>query len=140
MNRIPLIIDTTEQNSIKELPVDDNLDLTGNSIIGAVNAEFTGRVVSDEIEVNTVLSSEIASEGDLTLRSATGNRVQVTNGPFRLPVVTLSERDELTPLFGDMIYVTDISEVQVYVEIFDYDIDANPIPGWASLFIPPIAL
>lgn len=140
MNRIPLILDTNEQNTIKELPVDDNLDLTGNNIVGAVDGEFTGKLTSDTIEINSVLTSSITSDGDLNLESATGNRVQVSGGPFRLPIMTLAERDSLSPSFGDLVYISDTSEVQVYVEIFDYDVDTNPIPGWANLFIPPIAL
>jgi hypothetical protein len=40
-NRFPLIVDSQNQN-IKELPSGDNLDLTGNSIVGLVNLTATG--------------------------------------------------------------------------------------------------
>ena len=33
-NRIPLIVDTTDGNKIKELPVGDNLDLTNSNLVG----------------------------------------------------------------------------------------------------------
>ena len=33
-NRIPLIVDTTDGNKIKELPVNDNLDLTNSNLVG----------------------------------------------------------------------------------------------------------
>ena len=38
-NRIPLIVDTTDGNKIKELPVSDNLDLTGSSIVNVVSVQ-----------------------------------------------------------------------------------------------------
>ena len=39
-NRIPLVVDTTDGNKIKELPVGDNLDLGGSGLtnVGTVNA------------------------------------------------------------------------------------------------------
>ena len=33
-NRIPLIVDRDDENKLKELPVGDNLDLTGSGIVG----------------------------------------------------------------------------------------------------------
>ena len=33
-NRIPLIVDTTDGNKIKELPINDNLDLTNSNLVG----------------------------------------------------------------------------------------------------------
>lgn len=41
-NRIPLIVDRDDQNKLKELPVGDNLNLTGSGIVGAGNIEATG--------------------------------------------------------------------------------------------------
>ena len=33
-NRIPLVVDTADGNKIKELPVNDNLDLTNSNLVG----------------------------------------------------------------------------------------------------------
>ena len=41
-NRIPLIVDRDDSNKLKELPIGDNLDLTGSGIIGAGNITATG--------------------------------------------------------------------------------------------------
>lgn len=39
-NRIPLVVDTSDGNKIKELPINDNLDLTNSNLVG-VNAIST---------------------------------------------------------------------------------------------------
>jgi hypothetical protein len=41
-NRIPLIVDRDDGNKLKELPIGDNLNLTGSGIVGAGNIEATG--------------------------------------------------------------------------------------------------
>lgn len=45
-NRIPLIVDRDDSNKLKELPVGDNLNLTGSGIIGAGNIEATGLTIA----------------------------------------------------------------------------------------------
>ena len=44
-NRIPLIVDRDDQNKLKELPIGDNLDLTGSGIVGAGNITATGLTI-----------------------------------------------------------------------------------------------
>ena len=44
-NRIPLIVDRDDQNRLKELPIGDNLDLTGSGIVGAGNITATGLTI-----------------------------------------------------------------------------------------------
>ena len=46
-NRIPLIVDRDDENKLKELPVGDNLDLTGSGIIGAGNIQATGLTINN---------------------------------------------------------------------------------------------
>ena len=41
-NRIPLIVDRDDSNKLKELPIGDNLDLTGSGITGAGMISATG--------------------------------------------------------------------------------------------------
>ena len=41
-NRIPLIVDRDDSNKLKELPIGDNLDLTGSGITGAGTISATG--------------------------------------------------------------------------------------------------
>ena len=38
-NRIPLVVDTTDGNKIKELPVGDNLDLTNSQLVNAASVQ-----------------------------------------------------------------------------------------------------
>ena len=45
-NRIPLVVDRDDQNKLKELPVGDNLNLTGSGIVGAANIEATGLTIA----------------------------------------------------------------------------------------------
>jgi len=45
-NRIPLIVDTDDGNKLKELPVGDNLNLTGSGIVGAGNVQATSLTVA----------------------------------------------------------------------------------------------
>ena len=40
-NRIPLVVDTADGNKIKELPIGDNLNLTGSGITGAGSISAT---------------------------------------------------------------------------------------------------
>ena len=45
-NRIPLVVDRDDRNKLKELPVGDNLNLTGSGIVGAGNIEATGLTIA----------------------------------------------------------------------------------------------
>jgi len=45
-NRIPLIVDRDDSNKLKELPIGDNLNLTGSGIVGAGNVEATGLTIA----------------------------------------------------------------------------------------------
>jgi len=44
-NRIPLIVDRDDSNKLKELPIGDQLDLTGSGIVGAGNITATGLTI-----------------------------------------------------------------------------------------------
>lgn len=57
-NRFPLIVDTADSNKIKELPSGDNLQLSGNSIIGVVN--ITG---SGTLNVESIIAANITKAG-----------------------------------------------------------------------------
>jgi len=45
-DRIPLIVDTADGNKLKELPIGDNLNLTGSGIIGAGNIAATSLTIA----------------------------------------------------------------------------------------------
>lgn len=45
-DRIPLIVDTADGNKLKELPIGDNLNLTGSGVIGAGNIAATSLTIA----------------------------------------------------------------------------------------------
>lgn len=45
-NRIPLVVDTGDGNKLKELPIGDNLNLTGSGIVGAGNIAATSLTIA----------------------------------------------------------------------------------------------
>jgi len=51
-NRYPLILDTTDNNKIKEIQAGDNLDLSDNSIVGVQNITAIGTINAADIKVN----------------------------------------------------------------------------------------
>lgn len=51
-NRFPLVLDTTDNNKIKEIQAGDNLNLTDNSIVGVQNITALGTINAADIQVN----------------------------------------------------------------------------------------
>ena len=51
-NRFPLVLDTTDNNKIKEIQAGDNLNLTDNSITGVQNIFAAGTINASDIKVN----------------------------------------------------------------------------------------
>ena len=57
-NRFPLILDTTDNNKIKELPSGDNLDLTGSGINAVEAITSSSTVTSKDIKITGYTTSE----------------------------------------------------------------------------------
>ena len=68
-DRYPLVIDTTNGNSIKELPEDDNLNLRTNDIVNVQNINALGIIDAAEIRVN----GESITNSDIVFEGITGN-------------------------------------------------------------------
>ena len=51
--RYPLVIDTTDNNKIKEIPSGDNLNLSGNSIVNAINVTASGVLSGNSLVLDT---------------------------------------------------------------------------------------
>ena len=51
-NRFPLVLDTTDNNKIKEIQTGDNLNLADNSIVGVQNITALGTINAADIKVN----------------------------------------------------------------------------------------
>lgn len=68
-NRFPLIVDTSDSNKIKEIPSGDNLQLSGNDIVGVVNITGSGTLTIESVSatnltVNGTSINNIAISGD----------------------------------------------------------------------------
>ena len=66
-NRYPLVVDTSDNNQIKEIPSGDNLLLTGNSITGVVDITASGNINAEGI----VMSGTLTYQGNPLANIAT---------------------------------------------------------------------
>jgi hypothetical protein len=96
-NRYPLVLDTTD-SQIKELGESDNLNLTGNSIIGVQNVTATGIINASSILINDVSVTTSISYNNLQ------------NVPTFAPVATsgiYGDLNELPVIPSDLSQLTD---------------------------------
>ena len=77
-NRIPLIVDRDDENKLKELPVGDNLDLTGSGIVGAGNISATGLTINN-VSYNPFSGSYTDLTNKPTVAANTGELPEGTN-------------------------------------------------------------
>jgi len=117
------IIDTDDSSAITITPaVTMSSDLTVDNDLVVKNDVL--------IEGNIVTSAggdpEIVSQSDILLTAET--RVTVTQSPFKLAGFTTTQRDTLTPEFGDTIYNSETGKVQAYVGD-----TGDSTPGWVDL-------
>lgn len=63
-NRFPLVVDTTDNNKIKELPVGDNLNLSGSGIVNAASIQTNGTLTANNVVVNGQQLSAVALSGN----------------------------------------------------------------------------
>jgi len=127
-NRIPLVIDTDNQNKISELPTGDNLDLSNSQIIG-VSSLSTGSLVINSVPFSgsyndltnkPTIATDVASLTDTTNRiptlltqlnisDGTVGQVLTTDGAGNFTFSTLAQSG------GDTIVVQggDITGIQI---------------------------
>ena len=127
-NRIPLVIDTDNQNKISELPTGDNLDLSNSQIVG-VSSLSTGSLVINSVPFSgsyndltnkPTIATDVASLTDTTNRiptlltqlnisDGTVGQVLTTDGAGNFTFSTLAQSG------GDTIVVQggDITGIQI---------------------------
>jgi hypothetical protein len=100
-NRIPLIVDTSDSNKIKELPIGDNLDITGSGIVGATSILTTSITaetsVLNNISANTItvnVSADLGSVENLVINGGTAGQVLITDGAGNLSWSTLGNYNQ----------------------------------------------
>lgn len=77
--RYPLVVDTTDDNKIKELPSGDDLNLTGNNVVNVVNVTATGTIEATNVTVN---STNFTVNGDsLDTVAFSGSYTDLSNRP-----------------------------------------------------------
>jgi len=76
-DRIPLIVDSSTQQ-IKELPTNDNLDLTSSGIIGVTSVTATSTIVGSAVTINSTGINAGGVVGIITATSFRGDGSQLT--------------------------------------------------------------
>jgi len=132
-NRFPLIIDTDDGNKFKELPVGDNLNLQGSSIVNASSIEVLGNLDVQSLTVNEQNLSTVAVTGsyndldDLPV-SFSGSYTDLSNRPS-IPTTTKNLTDvSLTdPTDGQILVFNSTSGTFEPQDQTDIDLSANSI-------------
>ena len=106
-NRIPLIVDTTDGNSLKELPNGDALNLAGNAVINATSITTTGTLTAAAINVGGSALATVATTANYddlvnTPIAFTGSYNDLSNKPF-IPLRTeqLTNVANIAPAEGE---------------------------------------
>ena len=77
--RYPLIVDTTDNNKIKELPSGDSLNLSGNNIVNVVNVTASGTLTVQNLAVE---GTTFTVDGNsLNSVAFTGSYTDLSNTP-----------------------------------------------------------
>lgn len=79
-------------------------------------------IVENDLVANTIIAGSIVTTGagspvlesDTTIELSAAERVSVSNSPFRVAVITTSERDTISAVNGDIIYNSTVDKFQGY--------------------------
>ena len=113
-NRYPIIVDTTDGNKLKEIPSGDNLQLTGNGIIGVTDVTASGTIAAN------VLSATSIKKGgtEIATVAITGSYNDLSNRPTQLSDLiddmnVLVPGDNVGQLTNNVGYLTSVSFSQL---------------------------
>ena len=116
--RYPLIVDTTDDNKIKELPSGDNLNLSGNNIVNVVAVTASGTITANSMVVDT--SAFTVNGQSLNTVAFTGSYTDLSNTP--------------TPFSGSYTDLTDKPTLKTTIESLDNVGSTAPANGQALLY------
>ena len=112
-NRIPLIVDTTDSNKIKELPIGDNLLMTGSNITGVsgITAQSitttTGTFTNLATQNLTVTAAtNLGSITNITITGGTEGQVLSTDGTGNVSFISLGNYDQNLNTTDDVTFNT----------------------------------
>lgn len=135
-NRYPLIVDTSDNNKIKELPSGDNLNLSGSGIVNAASITVTGLLSTQSFTVNGSSLSTVATTGDYNDLSNTpiafsGSYNDLTNRPtIPTSTRTLTDVQNAEPNNGDALIYNSIAgryeptAITTTLNLGSYNLDA----------------
>ena len=109
-NRFPLIVDTSDSNKIKEIPSGDNLQLSGNNIVGVVS--ITG---SGTLNIENIIATNITKGGaPLASVATSGSYNDLINKPVNVSTFTndsnyLTSGSNISLLNNDSGYLTTVA-------------------------------
>lgn len=131
-NRFPLVVDTTDNNKIKELPVGDNLNLSGSGIVNAASIQTDGTLTANNVVVNGQQLSAVALSGNYAdLNGAptgfSGSYNDLVNKPsIPSSTRTLTDVQDIEPANGNILQWNSItgryepSAVEVSFDLGNY--------------------
>ena len=100
-NRIPLIVDNTDSNKIKELPIGDNLLMTGSNITGVsgITAQSITTTTGTFTNLNTqnltvTAATNLGSITNITITGGTAGQVLSTDGTGNVSFISLGNYDQ----------------------------------------------
>jgi inosine/xanthosine triphosphate pyrophosphatase family protein len=107
--RYPLVIDTTDNNKIKELPLNDSLNLSSNSIVNAVNITASGTLTVANLVVDT--NSVSINGNSIATVALTNSYTDLSNKPslFDGQYASLTGRPTIVSTTEDL---ADVSSTQ----------------------------
>src|SRR6056300_575509 len=107
--RYPLVIDATDNNKIKELPLNDSLNLSSNSIVNAVNITASGTLTVANLVVD---SNSVSINGNsIATVAVTNSYTDLDNKPslFDGQYASLTGRPTIVSTTEDL---ADVSSTQ----------------------------
>ena len=100
-NRIPLIVDNTDSNKIKELPIGDNLLMTGSNITGVsgITAQSITTTTGTFTNLNTqnltvTAATNLGNITNITITGGTAGQVLSTDGTGNVSFISLGNYDQ----------------------------------------------
>ena len=102
-NRVPLIVDIDDSNKIKELPIGDNLDLSGSDISQVANITSTGIIRQAGIPVSTFSGNYEDINFKPVIATQTSGLVNDGNGDPGQVFITASDIPPDTDTLNDVV-------------------------------------
>lgn len=102
-NRVPLVVDVSDNNKIKELPVGDNLDLSGSDISQVGNITSTGIIRQGGLPVSTFSGVYADLQGLPNIPITTSDLVNDGDGNPGLVFITAADIPPFTDTLADVV-------------------------------------